>query len=74
MPLCGWCHGTGIYYGKTCVCSTKRKPYFPKKARKKENDLLPSGHKHDCASVISTSSTYEWWECSCGHTYKVPVS
>lgn len=72
--ICGWCHGAGEVYGKKCICQEAKRPYFPKKKKSRfGDDRLASGHKHDFASVVSTGSTYEWWECSCGHVYKVVI-
>jgi hypothetical protein len=44
-----------------CSCKTPgRKPFFPKKVKPKANDLLPSGHKHDCAILLVR--VFEWQE------------
>lgn len=65
---CGWCHGDGCK-----VCREPKRPYFPPKKKSAFDDRLNSGHKHNCHSVVSSHSTYEWWECSCGHIYKIEV-
>lgn len=72
--MCPLCLDTYVYMNRMCSCKTPgRKPFFPKKVKPKANDLLPSGHKHDCAILLDRVGHYEWFECSCGHAHKVYV-
>ena len=71
MIRCGWCQNSGFVGDKRCVCAGKAKPYFPKKVKKKADDMLKSGHKHDANKFLSETKTGWWVECSCGHTHKI---
>jgi uncharacterized protein (DUF2237 family) len=73
MARCGWCHNSGTYQGKKCVCSTTTRRYFPKTPAKKHNDLLPSAHKHQF-HFLDRAGHKEWFMCEpCGATKKVYV-
>lgn len=71
MQRCGWCQGSGFVGAKRCVCAGQTKRYFPNKAKKKVDDTLKSGHKHDMDIFVSETASGMWFTCSCGHTHKV---
>lgn len=72
MARCGWCQGTGFKDGKTCVCVVRRKAFFAK-GKKKKDDTLVSGHKHTNDKFLHETATAMWFTCNCGHTHKVEI-
>jgi len=74
MPRCGWCGNSGFIGGMRCkYCATPNKGYFPgiKSKRKRDDDTLKSGHKHDLNKLLYETKASIWFECSCGHTHKI---
>ncbi len=67
---CGWCGGDGE--NEKCPrCSGGRKPFFPKKAKKRIDDTLPTAKcKHGKVDTILTEYKYL---CECGSIIKVDI-
>jgi hypothetical protein len=72
MTICGWCHGTGVNYGKACICKAPARRYFPKKVTKRIDDTIAPAHRHDFR-FLDRAGHKEWFMCDCGKTKTIYV-